>query len=202
MHNMTNDNHHPQMTQPQTKAQGFAYGLFMTVFMTTGMELYNNAVKLGINLQPGGFSNMTYALVPEALREIVFMAPVVWVISNLYGNRLGARLASRLIDSERDSSFWRSCVVIACTTLVMCPSMSLFASVLFNVVLAGRSLVELPIIWLGTVFKNFQVALLWNLFAASPLSRISLRAVLALRKKTSRTWEQLSARGGAARSGA
>ena len=175
-------NNRPQMTVPQTKAQGFAYGIFMTLFMTFGMELYNNAVKMGINLQPGGFSNMTWALLPEVLREIVFMVPVVWVISNLYGNRLGARLAASLVDPERDSSFSRSCVVIACTTLVMCPSMSLFASVLFNVVLAGRPAVELPIIWLGTVLKNFQVALLWNLFVASPLSRICLRAALVVRR--------------------
>ena len=171
-----------EMTRPQTRAQGLAYGAFMTLFMTFGMELYNNAIKMGINLQPGDFSNMTYDLIPEVLREIVFIAPVVFVISNLYGNRLGARLADRLIDPERDSSFFRSCVVIACTTLVMCPSMSLFASVLFNVVLAGRPAVELPIIWLGTVLKNFQVALLWNLFVASPLSRICLRAALAVRR--------------------
>ena len=91
--------------------------------------------------------------------------------------------AGRLIDPERDSSFFRSCVVIACTTLVMCPSMSLFASVLFNVVLAGRPFVELPIIWLGTVFKSFQVALLWNLFVASPLSRLCLRAVVGVKHR-------------------
>ena len=177
---MTNDSR-PQMTMPQTKAQGFVYGLCMTIFMTSGMELYNNAIKMGINLQPGGFSNMTWAIVPEVLREILFMAPVVLIISNLYGNRLGARLASRLIDPERDSSFFRSCVVIACTTLVMCSSMSLIASVLFNVVLAGRPMAELPIIWLGTVLKNFQVALLWNLFVASPLSRLCLRTLVAVR---------------------
>lgn len=54
--------------------------------------------------------------------------------------------------------------------------MSLFASLLFNVILAGRPLVDLPIIWIGTLFKNFPMALLWNLFAASPLSRICLKA--------------------------
>jgi len=172
-----------EMTRPKTRAQGIAYGIFMTLFMTFGMELYNNAVKMGINLQPGGFSNMTYELLPEVLREIVFIAPVVFVISNLYGNRLGANLANRLVDPERDSSFFRSCVVIACTTLVMCPSMSLFASVLFNVVLAGRPIVELPIIWLGTVLKNFEVALLWNLFVASPLSRLCLRGTVGARHR-------------------
>ena len=53
----------------------------------------------------------------------------------------------------------------------MCPSMSLFASILFNVVLACRPLAELPIIWIGTVYKNFAMALLWNLFFASPATQ-------------------------------
>ncbi len=159
---------------PKTKAQKLVYGLFMSVFMTIGMELYNNAVKMGMHLLPGGFSNMDWSVVMGAAEELPLMVPVVFVISILYGNRLGQHLAGRLIDPERDSAFWRSCVVIACTTLVMCPSMSLFASALFNVFLADRPLAELPIIWVGTLFKNFPMALLWNLFAASPASRICL----------------------------
>lgn len=166
-----------EMTAPKTKAEGMWYGLFMSVFMSLGMELYNNAIKMGFNLQPGGLSNMTWDVVPAAISELWFIVPVVFLLSSTYGNRLGAKLANTLIDPARDSSFWKSCVIIACTTLVMCPSMSMFASVLFNVVLAGRPFVELPIIWLGTVFKNFPMALLWNLFAASPLSRLCLRMV-------------------------
>lgn len=189
---MTESNRRPEMTTPKTKAQGLAYGLFMCLFMSMGMEVYNNAVKMGINLQPGGLSNMTWSVVPAAFAELWFIVPVVFVLSNGYGNRLGASLASTLIDPERDSSFWRSCVVIGCTTLVMCPSMSLFASVLFNVVLAGRPVAELPIIWFGTVLKNFPMALLWNLFAASPLSRLSLRAVLSARDGWRRAFSRTS----------
>ncbi|MBR1829114.1 MAG: hypothetical protein IJ781_06335 [Atopobiaceae bacterium] len=166
-----------EMTTPQTKAQGTVYGLLMCVFMSLGMEMYNNAVKMGYNLQPGGLSNMDWNVVPAALSELWFIIPVVFVLSNTYGNRLGSLLASRLIDPEKDSSFFRSCVVIACTTLVMCPSMSLFASTLFNVILAGRPAIELPVIWIGTLFKNFPMALLWNLLAASPMSRICLKTI-------------------------
>lgn len=168
---------------PKTKAQRIAYGIFMTIFMTIGMEVYNNAVKLGMNLMPGGFSNMDWSVVMGAIEELPLMVPVVYIVSNLYGNRVGRALASRLIDRERDSAFWQRCVTIACTTLVMCPSMSLFASILFNVLLAGRPLVELPVIWLGTVYKNFAMALLWNLFAASPLSSVTLNLVASVFSK-------------------
>lgn len=54
----------------------------------------------------------------------------------------------------------------------MCPTMSLVASILFNVVLADASPVQLAAIWVGTLIKNFPMALLWNLFAAGPLSRL------------------------------
>ena len=165
------------MTVPETKAQGRVYALLMCVFMSLGMELYNNAWKMGVPLQPGGMSNLSWSVVPAALSELWFIIPVVFIISSTYGNRVGAHLAGTLVDPERDSSFWRSCVVIACTTLVMCPSMSLFASVLFNIVLAGRPLVDLPVIWIGTLFKNFPMALLWNLLAASPLSRLCIRLI-------------------------
>lgn len=59
-----------------------------------------------------------------------------------------------------------------CTVLVMCPAMSLVASILFNVVLAGASPVQLPAIWVRTLIKNFPMALPWNLFVAGPVSRL------------------------------
>jgi hypothetical protein len=31
---------------------------------------------------------------------------------------------------------------------------------------------QLPAIWVGTLIKNFPMALLWNLFAAGPVSRL------------------------------
>jgi len=166
---------------PKTRTEKLVYGLFMTLFMTMGMEVYNNAIKQGLNLLPGGFSNMDWSVMVGAASELPLMVPIVFILSNLYGNRVGQALASKIIDPQRDSAFIKRCLVIACTTLVMCPSMSLVASILFNVVFAGRPFVDLPIIWLGTVYKNFAMALLWNLFAASPLSLVCFNAIFASR---------------------
>ena len=44
------------------------------------------------------------------------------------------------------------------TVAVMCPSMSLAASVIFNVILGGSPVFQLPAIWVGTVIKNFPMA--------------------------------------------
>lgn len=63
-------------------------------------------------------------------------------------------------------------ITSCCTVLIMCPTMSLVASIIFNIVLAENSFYLLPAIWVGTVIKNFPMALLWNLFAAGPITRL------------------------------
>lgn len=57
------------------------------------------------------------------------------------------------------------------TIAVMGPTMSMVASILFNVILAKQSLTQLPAIWVGTVIKNFPMAFFWNMFAAAPFTR-------------------------------
>ena len=61
----------------------------------------------------------------------------------------------------------------------MCPTMSAVAAVLFSVVMAGGSWGELPAYWVGTVLKNYPMALLWNLFAAGPITRLLFRRLFA-----------------------
>ena len=56
------------------------------------------------------------------------------------------------------------------TVAIMCPTMSLVASVLFSVVMAGMPAAQLPAIWVGTVIKNFPMAFFWNMFAAAPFT--------------------------------
>lgn len=55
------------------------------------------------------------------------------------------------------------------TVQVMCPLMSLIASILFQIILGGMPLTRLPAIWAGTLIKNFPMAFFWNMFAAAPL---------------------------------
>ena len=157
---------------PKNRVQGIVFGVLMSVTMAYGMEVFNVAWKMGFATMPSGFSNMTNDVFLAALVEASYMWILVFIFSNLWGNRLGAKLAAGLVDPSHDNAFLCTLVRSGCTVLVMCPTMSLVASVLFNVVLAGASPLQLPAIWVGTVLKNFPMALLWNLFAAGPLSRL------------------------------
>ena len=96
----------------------------------------------------------------------------VFIFSNLWGNKIGHALAEKIIRPEQDNPFFITLIISACTVLIMCPTMSMIASILFNVILAGSPITQLPAIWVGTLIKNFPMALLWNLFAAGPITRL------------------------------
>ncbi|MCD7723260.1 MAG: DUF2798 domain-containing protein [Clostridiales bacterium] len=160
---------------PKTKWQGIVFGFIMSVTMAYGMEVYNVAIKNGCTLAAWNFSNLTNDVFLDALIEAAYMWVFVFIFSKLWGERLGHALAAKLIRPEKDSPFLITVITSCCTVLVMCPTMSLVAAILFNIILAGQSPVDTIAIWVGTVIKNFPMALLWNLFAAGPVTRALFR---------------------------
>lgn len=157
---------------PKNKVQGIIFEILMSVTMAYGVEVYNVAWKMGIPTMLGGFSNMTNDVFLGALIEAAYMWLFVFLFSNLWETRVGADLAAKLVDPEHDNAFLCTVVRSSCTVLVMCPTMSLVASILFNIILGGMPIVQLSAIFVGTLIKNFPMALLWNLFAAGPISRL------------------------------
>ena len=156
---------------PKTKGQGIVFGLIMSYAMAIGMEVYNIAIKMGFSLNIGGLSSMTNAVFPAAMVEASYMGLFVFLFSNLWGNRAGAAFAAKHTDPEKDNPYFCQLMRQAGTVAVMCPTMSLVASILFNVILAKQPVTQLPAIWVGTVFKNFPMAFFWNMFAAAPFTR-------------------------------
>lgn len=155
---------------PKTKFQGFIFGLIMSYAMAYGMEVYNIAVKMGFNTQPGGFSNMTNQVFFDALIEALYMGVFVFLFSSLWGNRMGAKFAQKHCDPAKDNPYFCQLLRQAGTVAIMCPTMSLVASVLFNIILAKGALITLPAVWVGTLLKNLPMAFFWNMFAAAPFT--------------------------------
>lgn len=154
----------------KTKTQGIIFGIIMSYTMAYGMEVYNVAIKMGFDLQVGGLSTMTNAVFLGALKEALYMGLFVFLFSNLWGNRFGAGFAARRCDPARDNPYICRLLRQGGTVAVMCPTMSMVAAILFNIILGGAPWTELPAIWVGTVLKNFPMAFLWNFFAAAPFS--------------------------------
>ena len=155
---------------PKNRKQGIIFGIIMSYAMAYGMEVYNVTIKEGVNLAAGGFSNMTNMIFWDALKEALYMGLFVFLFSNLWGNRLGAAFAARHCDPQKDNPYLCRLLRQAGTVAVMCPAMSLVPSILFNVILAGAPVSQLPSIWVGTFLKNFPMAFFWNMFAAAPFS--------------------------------
>lgn len=168
---------------PKTKLQGICFGVLMSMTMAYGMEVYNVAIKEGYHLLNGGLSNMTNGVFLGALIEASYMWIFVFIFSNLWGNRIGHRLANRIIRPESDNPFFITLMISSCTVFIMCPTMSMVAAILFNVILAGNPVSQLPAIWIGTLIKNFPMALLWNLFGAGPMTRLLFRSGMKVLKK-------------------
>ncbi len=146
---------------PQTKGQGMVFGGLMSVFMAYGMELYNVAAKVG------GMENRVFWL---ALKEAAFMCVFVFVLSQLFGNRVGRALALRHVTPGKDHPFFVTLMISSCTVMVMCPTMSLVGTVIFTGVDS-----QLIANWADTIRRNFPMALLWQLFAAGPATRWCFR---------------------------
>lgn len=148
---------------PQTKFQTFIFSLLMSYIMAYGMELANVARKLG------GMSNAVFL---PALIEASYMGAIVFIVSNLYGNRLGRAIAFRCVTPGRDAPILVTLMISSCTVMLMCPSMSLIATILF-IGVDGQFLAN----WFATIYHNFAMALLWQLFFAGPVVRLLFRTL-------------------------
>lgn len=156
---------------PKTKFQKVIFGLIMSYSMAYPMEVYNVAIKMGFNLSNGlGFSSMTNQVFLEALKEVWYMGLIVFAFSSLWGNKMGEKFANKYC-TENDNPYFYRIMRQAGTVAVMCPSMSLAASVIFNVILGGSPVFQLPAIWAGMVIKNFPMAFFWNMFGATGFTR-------------------------------
>lgn len=92
---------------PKTKTQGIVFGILMSFFMAYGMEVYNTSIRMGFNLAKGlGFSAISYAVFWEALKESIFMTVIVYIVSDLIGNRAGAAFMKRHCDPEKDNPYF------------------------------------------------------------------------------------------------
>lgn len=139
------------------------FGLLMSFFMVLAMELYNTGLRNG---------GLTNAGIPEALRELPLMFVLCFLTSTVAGEPLAARLAARLAVPRE----WPLAAVLArsaMTVCVMCPAMSLWATVLFQ-----RPDIEFVPAWLQTVVKNFPMAFFWQIFFCGPLVRRLFRLLV------------------------
>lgn len=145
---------------PKTKFQNVVFTAIMAICMVYGMIVYNVA------LNTGGVHAETFVL---ALHELYIMAPVAFVLEFFVVDGLAHKLAFTFMRPD-DRPQFISYAISFCICCVMCPVMSLIATVLFK---------EQPsfAVWVQTWGMNLPCALLWQLCCCGPFVRLVFRTL-------------------------
>lgn len=129
----------------------------MVFVMVYAMICYN------ISLNIGGMANHVFL---DAFHELVIMGPVAFILDFFLYGSLSKRLAFRIVNPAEDKPIMIILAISSITVCLMCPSMSLAATLLFKN--AGTEFIA---VWLQTTALNFPMAFFWQIFFAGPLVR-------------------------------
>ena len=106
---------------PKSRFQGFFFGVIMSYAMALGMEVYNIAVREGVNLTAGGFGNMTDSVFAEAFKEVSYMGLLGHPVFQSVGKQDRSPIGAKHFNPETDNPYicrlfrqvwqrWLSCV--------------------------------------------------------------------------------------------
>ena len=144
---------------PQTTFQRVVFTILMAVIMVYGMIVYNVA------LNTGGVTNATFLM---ALHEMPIMVPIAVVLEFFVVEKLATKLAFTVVrptDRPQIITYAISTMIVC----LMCPTMSLIATLLFKEPSFGT--------WVHTWGCNMPMALIWQLLFCGPLTRLIFRTL-------------------------
>lgn len=145
---------------PKTKFQNVVFTLMMAFLMVYAMICYN------ISLNIGRMNNQIFLM---AFHEMVIMWPVAFILEFFVVDNLAHKLAFRMV-TPQDRPIVITLAISVMIICIMCPVMSLIATLLFKN--AGSQFVA---VWLQTTFMNFPVAFFLQLMYCGPLIRLIFR---------------------------
>ena len=144
---------------PKNKFQDVIFTAIMAAVMVYGMIVYNVAWNTD------GVSTMTFL---AALHEMPIMFPIAFVLEFFIVGKLATALAFQVMRPD-DRPQLITFAISICICCIMCPVMSLIATVLFNK----------PdfCTWVQTWARNFPMAICYQLFYCGPLVRLIFRTI-------------------------
>lgn len=151
---------------PKNKLQDVVLTAIMATIMVYGMIVYNVA------LNTGQVTGQTFFL---ALHEMPIMVPIAFVLEFFVVGKLARKLAFTVMKPDDKPQFIIYAISI-CICCIMCPVMSLIATILFK---ENKTFGT----WIQTWAMNFPMALLYQMFYCGPLVRLIFRCIF--REKTS-----------------
>ena len=149
---------------PKTLFQNVIFTLMMSFLMVYVMICYN------ICLNVGGMSNEVFLM---AFGELKIMWPVAFVLEFFIVGKIAQKLAFTVMKPTDRPQFITYAISI-CICCIMCPIMSLVATILFKDQHTFGT-------WIQPWAMNFPMAICWQMFYCGPLVRLIFRTIF--RKK-------------------
>lgn len=145
---------------PKNKLEEVVFTAIMATIMVYGMIVYNVALNTGI------VSKMTFL---AACHELVFMAPIAFVLEFFVVSKIAGKLAFTVMRPTDRPQFITYAISI-CICCIMCPAMSLIATVLFKENVSFGT-------WVQTWAMNFPMAICYQMFYCGPFVRLIFRLI-------------------------
>ena len=142
---------------PKTKLQEVVFTILMVFVMVYAMICYNIALNMG------GMSNIIFL---NACHELIIMGPLAFILDFFLYGSLSKKLAFRIVTPGVDKPIMLILAISSITVCLMCPTMSLIATILFTH--PGSQVVA---VWIQKLALNFPMALCWQTFFAGPFVR-------------------------------
>ena len=148
---------------PKTKFQGIIFTMMMVFAMVFVMTVYN------ISIETGG---LQYATFEQAILDMWPVYIFAFIIENFIVGRLAKKLAFRIVSPKEDKPIF---VILATSSFMVClmaPTMSMFTTIIHH-----GFVIDLLVLWLTALFKNFLMALCIQTFFVGPLIRLIFRSL-------------------------
>lgn len=141
---------------PKTKFENIVFTLFMSFLMVYAMICYNIALNMG------GMSNQVFLL---AFHELIIMWPVAFILEYFFVDKLAHYFAFKVV-TPKDRPFFITLAISFYIICIMCPIMSLIATILFKT--PGVQIIS---VWFMTILFNFPMAFFWQICYCGPFVR-------------------------------
>ena len=145
---------------PKNKFQDVIFTIIMATIMVYGMVVYNVA------LNTGGVTGQTFIM---ALKELPIMVPLAFVLEFFIVGKI-ARILAFSVMKPTDRPQFITYAISICICCIMCPLMSLAATLLFK---DSRTFGT----WVQTWAMNFPMAICYQMFYCGPLVRFIFRLI-------------------------
>lgn len=150
---------------PKNKFEDVIFTAIMATIMVYGMVVYNVA------LNTGGVTGATFLM---ALHELPIMVPIAFILEFFIVGKIARMLAFTVV-RPTDRPQVITYAISICICCIMCPTMSLIATLLFKTPSFGT--------WVQTFGMNFPMAICYQMFYCGPLVRLIFRLIFRRNEK-------------------